>query len=484
MHERAARDITLARAIEASEKAEALISPDERHQAGRTAAELARWQATQQRVAATEELFLEKRAGLVLDAVGSRAAWVRAARKSAWRPWIGIALPATALVLGAVTEQVADRQHVNVLAFPLLALIAWNVAVYAILLLRPMFGGSLGPMRRWLAGAPRPLAARSANPVPEAGRRFFAEWSDLAQPLHAARAARVLHLSAAMFALGALLGLYLRAMAFEYRIGWESTFLQAASVHAFLAAVLGPAARLMGMPFPGVEAIEAMRISGGVGGTSAGPWIHLYAVTVGLVVIVPRLALAAWAAWRERRRAGSFRFELGAPYFRRVLAAFAPIDARVRIAPYSYTLDEGAVAGLNAVARHLFGATTQLALRPSTEFGAEETAAAGMPRREDDVTLLLAVFNASSIPENENHGRFIETLSGASDTPLALLADLGPYRRRLGTQAGADQRLDERRRAWQAFARERGMPVACIDLAAPDLGRAEAEIAQALGGAA
>jgi hypothetical protein len=161
-----------------------------------------------------------------------------------------------------------------------------------------------------------------------------------------------------------------------------------------------------------------------------------------------------------------------------------PIPPEIRIAPYSYTLDEGAVAGLNAVARHLFGATTQLALRPSTEFGAEETAAAGMPRREDDVTLLLAVFNASSIPENENHGRFIETLSGASDTPLALLADLGPYRRRLGTQAGADQRLDERRRAWQAFARERGMPVACIDLAAPDLGRAEAEIAQALGGAA
>jgi hypothetical protein len=484
MRERAARDVTLARAIEASEKPEALISPEERHQAGRTAAEMARWQATQQRIAATEELFLEKRAGLLLDAVGSRSAWVRAARRSGWRPWIGIVLPAAALVLGALTEQVADRQHVNVLAFPLLALIAWNVAVYVLLLLRPLIGSSLGPIRRWLAGAPRPLTSGGGGPVPEAGRRFISEWSTLAQPLHAARAARVLHLSAALFALGALLGLYLRAMAFEYRIGWESTFLQASTVHAFLSWLLGPAARLLGMPFPPVEAIEAMRITGGIGGSSAGPWIHMYAVTVGAVVIVPRLALAAWAAWRERRHASGFRFELGAPYFRRVLAAFSPVNARVRIAPYSYTLDESAVAGLGAVARHLFGPTTQLALRPSAEFGEEESAAAGMPRREDDVTLLLAVFNASSIPENENHGRFLETLRNASDTPIALLVDLGPYRRRLGSQAGADDRLDERRRAWQSFATERGMTIACIDLGAPDLTAAEADLAPVLGTAA
>jgi hypothetical protein len=160
------------------------------------------------------------------------------------------------------------------------------------------------------------------------------------------------------------------------------------------------------------------------------------------------------------------------------------VNARVRIAPYSYTLDESAVAGLGAVARHLFGPTTQLALRPSAEFGEEESAAAGMPRREDDVTLLLAVFNASSIPENENHGRFLETLRNASDTPIALLVDLGPYRRRLGSQAGADDRLDERRRAWQSFATERGMTIACIDLGAPDLTAAEADLAPVLGTAA
>lgn len=483
MDERTARDVTLARAIETSDGADALIAPEERRQADRTAAELARWNATQQRVAATDELYLEKRSGLVLDAIGARTPWVRALRRSGWRPWIGVALPLAALILGAVVEQVADRQHVNVLAFPLLVLIAWNVVVYALLLLRPLLGRSLGPLRRWLAGAPR-LQEAALRALPDPGRRFTAEWSKMARPLFEARAARVLHLSAALFAVGALLGLYLRALAFEYRIGWESTYLQPETVHAFLAFVLGPAARLLGMPFPPADAIEAMRISGGTGGADAGPWIHLYAVTVGMTVIVPRLVLAAWAAWREHRTVHGFRLDLGTPYFRRVLAAFSPRRARVRIAPYSYTLDEAAVAGLNAIARQMFGDSAELALRPSTDFGAEDAAGDGIPRAEDDVPLLLAVFNASAIPENENHGRFLDALREATTVPPVLLVDIGPYQRRLGTQAGASERIEERCRAWQTFARERSLVATCADLAAPDLRGTEAGLAPAIGGVA
>jgi len=483
MDEQAARDVVLMCALEASDDAAALVSPDERRQASRTAAEMARWQASQQRVAATDAMFLERRAGLVLDAVGGRFPWVRALRRSPWRPWIGVLLPVAALVLGAVTEQIADRQHVNVLAFPLLVLILWNVMIYVLLLLRPLFGRTLGPLRRWLSGAPK-LSSAGGDGLPATGQRFVTEWYGLAHSLYEARAGRVLHLSAACFAIGALLGLYLRAIAFEYRIGWESTFLQASSVHALLSFVLGPAAKLLGVPFPGVETIEAMRMSGGSGGTDAGPWIHLYAVTVGLVVIVPRLALSAWAAWRERTHASGFRFDLGTPYFRRLLTAFSPRSGRIRIAPYSYTLDEEAIAGLGAIARHLLGDATQLALRPTTSFGAEEAAGEGLPRNEADVGLMLATFSAAAIPENENHGRFLDALRRASDTPMAVLVDLGPYSRRLGAQSGATDRLEERRRAWQGFASERGLLATCVNLATPELGRVEAELAPALGSAA
>ena len=116
------------------------------------------------------------------------------------------------------------------------------------------------------------------------------------------------------------------------------------------------------------------------------------------------------------------------------------------------------------------------------EFGAEASAAEGLARREDDLPLTLAVFNAAATPENENHGRFLDTLKAALDTSLAVVVDTAPYRRRLGAQSGANERMDERCQAWNGFAAQRGVPVACIDFTAPQLGRAEADLAAALGG--
>ena len=106
-----------------------------------------------------------------------------------------------------------------------------------------------------------------------------------------------------------------------------------------------------------------------------------------------------------------------------------------------------------------------------------------MPRRESDVPLTLAVFNAAAIPENENHGLFVDTLRRALDTPLVLLVDTGPYRARLGGD-GAGARLDERLEAWRGFATQRRVAVCFVDLAAPDLAQAERDLAPALEAAA
>jgi hypothetical protein len=198
--------------------------------------------------------------------------------------------------------------------------------------------------------------------------------------------------------------------------------------------------------------------------------------------VAPRLLLSAYAGWRERRLASAFRFDLGEPYFRRVLAAFAPSRARLRVVPYSYTLDEAAVSGLHALARHLLGDATELALRPSTEYGNEEAAAHGLSRNESDVPLTLAVFNAAATPESENHGRFLDSLRGAIDSPLAVVIDTAAYRRRLGAQAGAETRLGERCSAWRTFVESHGLTAACVDLAAPDIAAAERDLAAALGG--
>jgi len=482
MNEQAARDVALVRALESGDAEHAVLSADDRRYASRAAGELAHWQAADQRRPPTAELFLTRRAGLLLDRLGEREPALRALRHTRWHAWVGLALPAAALVMGVLTEQIADRQHVNVLAFPLLGILVWNLVVYGLMLLRPLLGSTLGPVRRWVGALGRTKTAALPGTLSRPAARFVGDWAALAAPLANARAGRVLHLAAALFALGAVLGLYLRAFAFEYRIGWESTFLTASTVHGILQFVLGPAAALLGMPFPSPEAVSAMRITEGAGGADAGPWIHLYAVTVGLAVVAPRLLLSAFAGWRERRLATAFRFDLGEPYFRRVLAAFAPSRARLRVAPYSYTFDEAAVSGLHALARHLLGDATELALRPSTEYGNEEAAAHGLPRNESDVPLTLAVFNAAATPESENHGRFLDTLRAAIDSPLAVVIDTAAYRRRLGAQAGAEARLGERCSAWRTFVESHGLPAACVDLATPDIAAAERDLAAALGG--
>ena len=91
------------------------------------------------------------------------------------------------------------------------------------------------------------------------------------------------------------------------------------------------------------------------------------------------------------------------------------------------------------------------------------------------------MFNAAATPENENHGLFVDHLRRALDTPVALVVDTSHYRRRLGAQAGAQARLQERCDAWQAFGAQRGLAVACVDLAAPDLAAAERDLAAPLG---
>ena len=137
MDERAARDVTLVRAIETADPDGTLLSGDERRHASRAATELAHWQAAQQRAVATADLFLARRAALLLDAAGPRSKTVRALRSVRWRPWIGRGLPVIALLLGLLVEQVADRQHLNLLAFPLFGIIAWNLVVYVLLCCGP-----------------------------------------------------------------------------------------------------------------------------------------------------------------------------------------------------------------------------------------------------------------------------------------------------------------------------------------------------------
>ena len=369
--------------------------------------------------------------------------------------------------LGRLTERVADRQHVNVLAFPLLALIAWNLAVYGLLLLRPLFGRHR-PGRRWL----RNLGPRSTSDAWRWSRpRRAASSATGPDSVAAARRARRPRAASGggALAVGALLGLYLRALAFEYRIGWESTFLDASTVHAILSTLLDPAARLLGCAVPSVEAIEAMRISGRPRRHRRGPWIHLMRSRS---VWCDRAAAGAGRVVALARTVGSrptFRWTSAKPYFRRLLTTFNDASS-AESARAAVQLHAGRGCGRRsgAIARHLFGdATTQLALRPSTGVGAEDAAAPGPAAAREDVPLMLAVFNAATTPEQENHGRFLDALGVRPTRRWRSWSALEPSRDASGRRP--EPAIDCRNAVtpWQAFAADRELAAVCIDVSTP-----------------
>lgn len=88
--------------------------------------------------------------------------------------------------------------------------------------------------------------------------RFSFDWAQRSSPLLISRAARVLHLSAALLPLGIIAGLYVRGMVFEYRAGWDSTFLDAKTVYGILTFFLQPAAQLINLPLPNLVEMSAL----------------------------------------------------------------------------------------------------------------------------------------------------------------------------------------------------------------------------------
>ena len=475
MNEGEAKKVLLIRAIEAVDADGKLLSQEDRAYAGRTAVELTRWQAAEQREPPVAAAFVVKRADLLTAKLAERYPKALHAFESLrWRPWIGVLLPLLAFVFGAVVEQIADRDHINILAFPLLGLLIWNFAVYLLLMASTAHAmvtrSSRRPgwIQRHLSGLRGSITPRTAGPLAGAFAHFIPDWTQRSSPLLMVRAARVLHLSAALLALGIIIGLYVRGLIFEYRAGWDSTFLDAGTVHAILAFFLQPAAQLLGTPFHSVSEIAAIRWNAG-SGESASRWIHLYTVTAALWVVVPRLILAAMAGWRERRMSGNFHLPLDEPYFRRVLSAWREVSARVRVAPYAYTLNGAASEGVQRIAAQLFGDSVKIQFDRSVAYGEEDVVSVENTGTDLEVDLVLALFTLAATPESENHGAFLENLKMQAHGPLMVLVDELPYRLRLGDQPGRDARLEERRLAWRGMLGTRGLTATFVDLAAPDL---------------
>ncbi len=470
MDEAAALRVIAARAIETSDAARDAWTDEDRAWASRAAAEVVGADAP-------PEAFLARRADLVLERIGGAHPGIpRALRALRWRPWVAGLLAGAAFVLGFFVDQVDRTQRINVLAPPVLLLLAWNLAVYAVMLAGYIvhYGegerdGVLRALVSRLLGGRAPRRA-GAGPLRGAVASLAGDWAARSAPLQQARAARILHICAASLAAGVLAGLYLRGLALEYLASWQSTFLDASTVRRIVAVAYAPGAWATSGAVPGVEALEAMRAPAGV---NAAPWIHLMAASVAMVVIVPRLALALAARLREGWLARRLLPALDEPYFQRVLRGFTGGTQRVRIVPFSTTLDALALDGLEAIVARAFAPNATLIVAPAVRYGDEAAALANVPAG----TVTLAVFDAAATPEREVHGAFLSALR-AADPALVALVDEGAWRERWH---GEPSRVTEREANWQRLGEETGVPIVFVELASPDLAAVEQSVDAALG---
>jgi hypothetical protein len=271
-----------------------------------------------------------------LAAAVPRRGWLRLVpRVAAGSLPLGIAVAAGA-ALGLLVDGLANRRELSLLAFPLLGLVAWNAAIYLAMAARVLAGrgaqARADAVERLLLGL-RPRAASDGEGawIARALARFVALWRT-----HLARAAGLrlraaLHAGAAAAGSGVIAGMYVRGFAFEYRATWESTFLDAEGVARLLSVVLAPAAFVLGVELPGAEAISAMRAPAG---GPAALWIHLWATTALLVVVLPRALLATAARTRAHGLDGALDLAEDDLYRRRALGSGD--EGAVEWAPYAH----------------------------------------------------------------------------------------------------------------------------------------------------
>ena len=330
-----ARQVVLVQAIDDVDSSGKLISEVEREQLEREALEASRGSSgTDLDVAG----YLQQRARRVLAVVENRNPQLAALQDpEPWRRWLMWALPLAACLFAAAIDRIDNPQRVNMLSPPLLGVLFWNLAIYLVLLAalflpqRWQGQGMLAAVQRWIVGVPG-NGRRTGRLRADVTARFHQQWLQATGRQQLLWSRQLLHLTAAGWALGMALSIVLGGLVRQYRVGWESTLLDLGQVHAFLSVLFAPVVALL--PFEGFSTADLQRMAfssgAAIGVDEARRWVWMYLALLFLLVVVPRVGLAAWAAWRRRRLGRAVSLDLRDPYFVQVLARVSP--ARITLA--------------------------------------------------------------------------------------------------------------------------------------------------------
>jgi hypothetical protein len=449
-----ARTLLLVQAVEETDQEGVLLSPRARAAASRRVFDEAPGPDD-------DRARLRVRASLLADDLMRAApALARVLKPPASRGAFVVAVIAAAGLSGALTNLIGSERHVSVLAFPLAGILLWNLVVYAARATRAVkrivarFGanhppqGRLASVGRWLegvrmAGLARRLGGSTRSvAVTAAVQRFQIRWLETAASLSAARARVALHFAALAMALGAVVGMYVSGIAFEYRATWESTWLDSPAVQGYLDLTLGPASRVLNIPVPDVAPIR-----GPSGDGSAEPWIHLWGTTLALFVMIPRAALALIDGLTAARLSRWLPVRLEESYVRRALQSGRGAATIVGVIYYSCAPDVSLRERLHRAIQEEAGARAVIRDDAELEYG-DPPERFTLPEEAPGSGLVVVVFTLAQTPEAEVHGEFLEDLRERLDAAgwrMMVVLETATYRKRVGS----DERVRERRATWE-----------------------------------
>ncbi|MEM9018660.1 MAG: DUF2868 domain-containing protein, partial [Verrucomicrobiota bacterium] len=407
-----------------------------------------------------EDRFLIERADLLLARAEARSPQsLQWAREDDSKRRFGLILGGgvlVAAVLGFLTNELGPDKRINILSFPLLGILAWNLVVLVRelwLLVRSRkqiadgdwanrWGAFFSPSR----GSDPGEGESEEEGVILAGKRLFRDrWQTILAPMNFARLKSALHVAALVFALAAIGGMYVRGLANEYRAVWESTFFKdGEAIRPFLNVVLGPAATLTGATLPDAESLDTIRWAAGEGevaGENAARWIHWYAVTIALFVLLPRGIFAT--IWSVRSRWSTKRLpvrEVNPGWFEHLLQLSSGAALELVILPYGHSRERVGERELEGFLEDEFERAVELEWLSEVSFGEEDAISV-----EAEGKKLLPLMNFSATPEKETHLLLLQTLLNQLSDPVeSLLLDASAFAAKSSGLPDAAKRREDR----------------------------------------
>ncbi len=454
------RKIMMLQAVEEADEIDLLLSPGDK----RSAAELAGAPLEKNSSTAAENAFLEKRADSLLVRLAARfpeaARWTQTVTSNHRLGLLTLVLGLVAAVIGFLTNELGPDKRINILSFPLLGIIGWSLLVYIreiVLFFRSREKLFRDSWVDWLIGMMQPPQSshdtieKEEEKTLAGGQSIFEKrWRQINAPVIGARLKSLLHATALILAASAIAGMYVKGLANEYTAVWESTFFETSEqLRPVLQTVLGPATAISGDSIPSVEELDTIRMTKGVevAGQNAARWIHWYAITIGIFVLIPRFLFAL--IWRIKAgtlaRTLPFR-DISSRYYEHLLAISTGHSIDVHIVPYGLDPADAKKRLAIRALEEQFEKPLKVTWNPSVPFGEEDKFT--LTDAPDGATL-VPFYSLSSTPEKETHFAIYQTLSGLTPNPLKwALIDPESYDEKLTFLPDAEKRRLGREAAW------------------------------------